>query len=66
MRRMIFMALGAGLLGAAVGCNCVHGICDCDRPPPSVLHAEPPVAPGAPPAMLHAETIPSAPTPVNK
>ncbi len=66
MRRMIFMALGMGLLGAAVGCNCVHGVCDCDRPPPSVLHAEPPVAPGSPPMMLHAESVEIAPKPLEK
>ena len=61
MRRMILMALGMGLLTAAVGCSCVHGVCDCDRPAPAVLQAEP-VAPGGYVAPTsHVEEIGTAP-----
>ena len=67
MRRMMFMALGLGLLGAAAGCHHVAGICDCDRPVRGASNAEPPVAPVVPPPpMLHAEPIQTAPKVLDK
>ncbi len=33
MRRMLFVLSSAGLLGAALGCHCMHGVCDCDYTP---------------------------------
>ncbi len=62
MRHLMLMVLGLGLLGAVVGCNTVHGVCDCDRPEPSVLQAEPPASPGVvASAPIHAEPISTTP-----
>jgi hypothetical protein len=69
MRRMMLMALGLGLLGAAVGCQHTAGVCDCDRPVRGCANAEPPIAPvaaAAPSPMLHAEPIQTAPKVVDK
>jgi hypothetical protein len=33
MRRMLFVLSSAGLLGAALGCHCTQGVCDCDYTP---------------------------------
>jgi hypothetical protein len=33
MRRMLFVLSSMGLLGAALGCNCMKGVCDCDYTP---------------------------------
>ena len=71
MRRMILMALGLGLLGAAVGCNHTAGFCDCEKHCGSVLQAEPPaapgvVAPGVPAPVLHAEPIAQPPHVLDK
>ena len=66
MRRMILMALGLGLLGAAVGCNHTAGFCDCEKHCGSVLQAEPPAAPGTPAPVLHAEPIAQPPHVLDK
>jgi hypothetical protein len=55
---MILIALGTGLLAAGVGCrNCTHGVCDCEGPPPTCLHA----GPVDPPPLLKAEPVASQP-----
>jgi hypothetical protein len=49
MRRMLFVLSSVGLLGAALGCHCMKGVCDCDYTPwgtPIV-----PVNPGPGPAV---------------
>ena len=33
MRRMLFVLSSVGLLGAALGCHCTQGVCDCDFTP---------------------------------
>ena len=33
MRRMLFVLSSVGLLGAALGCHCTQGVCDCDYTP---------------------------------
>jgi len=61
MRRMMIVALGLGLIGAAVGCNCVHGICDCDRPVRGCVSPVAASAPAAAPAPVQAEPIQTPP-----
>lgn len=70
MRRMILLALGLGILGAAVGCNHVAGVCDCEGPgcgcggaPLGALQAEAPDTYGeeVAPATLQTETVEQAP-----
>ena len=57
MRRILFVLSSVGLLGAAVGCHCTQGVCDCDFTPwgtPMVpINAGPgPGGPGAAPVGL--------------
>jgi hypothetical protein len=33
MRRMLFVLTSLGLLGSALGCYCMKGVCDCDYTP---------------------------------
>ncbi len=70
MRRMILLALGLGLFGAAVGCDHFAGVCDCEGPgcgcggaPVGALEAAAPAPYGVEvaPASLQAETIEQAP-----
>ncbi|HZY89137.1 MAG TPA: hypothetical protein VFE78_30220 [Gemmataceae bacterium] len=53
MRRLLFVLSSVGLLGVAVGCNCMKGVCDCDYTPwgtPIVpVNAGPALAPGGSP-----------------
>jgi hypothetical protein len=66
MRRMILLALGLGAIGATVGCNHTAGICDCEGPRQSCLHAEPLAAQNGSPVMSRAEPIKEAPKVLDK
>jgi hypothetical protein len=62
MSRLLTGLLGMGLLGALVGCHCMHGVCDCDPLGPSCppwQHAAPAAVP-APAAV----TAPTKPAPI--
>ncbi len=60
MRRLFFASAGVALLGLALGCHHMHGMCDCDpgddpccyynAPTPVAAHAPPPAAMPAGPA----------------
>ena len=70
MRRLFFASAGVALLGLALGCKHMHGVCDCDAgddpccyytaPTPVAAHgAPPPAAMSAAPAAQPAPTAPS-------
>src|SRR5947209_19550725 len=62
MRRMLFVLSSVGLLGAALGCHCTQGVCDCDYTPwgtPMVPVNPGPAAAGAGGAAL---AYPATPT----
>ena len=50
MRRMLFVLSSVSLLGAALGCYCMKGVCDCDYTPwgTPIVPVIPAAGPGAP------------------
>jgi hypothetical protein len=70
MRRILILVTSLGLLGGAVGCYCMHGVCDCDVQPPGAPtgyfgpyggHA--PLAPAVGPAVGPVGVSPVTPVP---